>query len=283
MTSGVIPIAPWQLAFASVFVVAALCIMVVMKLGIARQYAWAALRGFVQVLILGYALSWLFHLDSGLMVIAVLLFMSGVASLTVAKRVSNVPGSIYPIIFTVLFFICLLITFTVTGLIVRVKPWYLPQYVIPIGGMVLGNSMTGIAIALERLFKDMDAREDEMRGMIALGATPKEAAMPSIRSALRAGLIPNINTLAAVGIVFIPGMMSGQILAGTAPYKAAPYQIVILLMVSAADAIGSALATRMLYRRRFNAEGAFIPFAPKKKPSFREKFSLPQKKNDNGH
>lgn len=282
MSSGVIPIAPWQLAFAGVFVVAALSIMIVMKLGIARQYAWAAVRGFVQVMILGYVLSWLFHLDSGLIIVAVLLFMSGVASLTVAKRVNSVPGRISPRIFVVLFFICMLITFTVTGLIVRVKPWYLPQYVIPIGGMVLGNAMTGVSIALERLFRDMDGREDEIRGMLALGATPREAAASSIRAALRAGLIPNINTLAAVGIVFIPGMMSGQILAGTPPFKAAPYQIVILFMVSAADAIGSMLATQLLYRRHFNEQGAFVVFAPQKKRSFREKLHFTAKNPTQG-
>ena len=267
MTSGVIPISLGQLAFAAVFVIAAFCVMVGMKLGLAREYLWAAIRGSLQVLALGYVLSWLFHLESGLVVLSVLLFMSGVASLTIAKRVKSIPGTIVPSAFVVLFFICLLITFTVTGLIVQVRPWYLPQYVIPVAGMVLGNGMTGIAIALNALYRDMESREDEIRGLVALGATPYEAAQPSIRAALRAGLIPNINTLAAVGIVFIPGMMSGQILAGTAPSKAAPYQIVILFMVSAADAIGSMLATLILYKRHFAPNGAFV------------KLNLPQKKS----
>lgn len=278
MTSGVIPISFGQLAFATLFVLAAFGVMVGMKLGIARDYIVAAARGCCQVLLLGYVLSWLFHLESGLVVIAVLLFMSGVASLIVAKRVQNVPGRISPSIFVVLFFICMLITFTVTGLIVRVRPWYMPHYVIPIAGMVLGNGMTGVAIALERLYRDMDSREDEIRGLIALGATPREAALPSIRAALRAGLIPNINTLAAVGIVFIPGMMSGQILAGTAPFKAAPYQIVILFMVSAADAIGSVLATQLLYKRHFNEQGAFVSIMPAPKQTLREKITASIKK-----
>ena len=90
-----------------------------------------------------------------------------------------------------------------------------------------------------------------MLALTALGATPWEAAAPSVRTALRAGLIPTINSMAAVGIVFIPGMMTGQILAGADPLAATGYQIVVMLMVAAATALGSVLAVLLSYRRRF--------------------------------
>ena len=90
------------------------------------------------------------------------------------------------------------------------------------------------------------------------GATPWEAAHPSIRDALRAGLIPTINSMAAVGIVFIPGMMAGQILAGADPVTATGYQIVVMLMVAAATALGSVIALLLTYRRRFTADGVFL-------------------------
>ena len=150
------------------------------------------------------------------------------------------------------------VTFAVTGLVVQVEPWYEARYVIPIAGMVLGNSMNGIALTLERVFADLQAREAEVLSLTALGATPWEAARDSIRAAVRAGLIPTINSMAAVGIVFIPGMMTGQVLAGVDPVDAAGYQIVVMLMVSAATALGSILTVLLSYRKRFSAEGVYL-------------------------
>ncbi|MEN6430930.1 MAG: ABC transporter permease, partial [Coriobacteriales bacterium] len=150
------------------------------------------------------------------------------------------------------------VTFAVTGIVIRVPVWYEPRYVIPIAGMVLGNSMTGIALSLERLFSDLDAHSEEVLGTLALGASPWEAARGAVRSSLRAGLIPTINSMAAAGIVFIPGMMSGQVLAGADPLEAAKYQVVVMLMVSAATAVGSIIAVTLAYRRRFSADGAYL-------------------------
>lgn len=264
-TSSIIHIAPWQLAFASIFVVAVIIIIASLRLGVARQFAFAALRTYVQVLALGYVLAWIFHLDKPLVIFAILLIMIGTASMTVAKRADMIPRPVAPAVFVVLFMVCTVVAVLVTTVIVGVKPWYTPQYLVPIAGMILGNSMSGMAIALERLYRDMDARTDEIRGLVALGATPREAADASIRAALKAGIIPGMNTLATAGIVFIPGMMSGQILAGVSPSVAAPYQIVILFMVGAADVIGSTLATLFIYRRHFDAQGAFkeLPAASK--------------------
>lgn len=259
MSPSVIAVGPWQLALTTIFVVAVLLIIGVMRLGLAKQYAIGALRTYVQVLALGYVLSWIFNLDSGLIILAILVGMTGAAALTSAKRVSGVPGTLVPVIFGVLFVVMLVITFTVTGLVVQVEPWYKPQYVIPIAGMVLGNSMSGMAIALERLFRDMELRRDEINGLVALGATPREAADSSIRAALRAGLIPGINSLSAAGIVFIPGMMSGQILAGASPLQAAPYQIIVLVMISCADIIGSTVAILITFKRNFDERGSLLP------------------------
>jgi len=104
----------------------------------------------------------------------------------------------------------------------------------------------------------MDSRSDELLAMTALGATPWEAAYPSVRTALRAGLIPAINSMAAAGLVFIPGMMTGQILAGADPLEATKYQIVVMLMVAAAEVVGAVLAVLMAYGKRFSAEGVFL-------------------------
>jgi putative ABC transport system permease protein len=184
--------------------------------------------------------------------------MTAVAALTIAKRTPHAPKGTTGISFLAMLVVGMFITFTVTGVIVQVEPWYLPRYVIPIAGMVLGNSMNGIALALERTFSDMDSRSGEMLALTALGATPWEAASPSIRQAMRAAMIPGINTLSAAGIVFIPGMMAGQLLAGADPLTAAPYQIVVMVMVATADVLGSTLAVLLTYRRRFSADDVYL-------------------------
>jgi putative ABC transport system permease protein len=135
---------------------------------------------------------------------------------------------------------------------------YGARVVIPIAGMILGNSMSAMAVALDRLFADMDSRVDEILALTALGATALEAAQPSIRSSIRAGLIPTLASMAAAGVVSIPGMMTGQILAGADPFGAAKYQIVVLLMISASTTVCNMLAVRLTYRKRFDVEGFFI-------------------------
>jgi len=257
-TGGVILIGGWQLALATGLMVFAGALSVALKLGLAGQLAVATVRTYAQLLALGLILGWLFGLDSPFAVIGVLVVMTGVAALTISRRAPDAPAGSMGISFVVMLVVGMFITFVVTGAIVRVDPWYLPRYVIPIAGMVLGNSMNGIALALERAFSDMDARSGEILAMTALGASPWEAAAPSIRKAMRAAMIPGINTLSAAGIVFIPGMMAGQLLAGADPMAAAPYQIVVMVMVATADITGSTLALLLTYRRRFTPDGVFL-------------------------
>jgi len=255
---GVILIGPWQLALATLFVVFVGVLSIRLSLGITKDLAIATVRTYVQLLALGFVLRWVFGIDSPWLVVGLVLLMVLAAARILVKRSPDAPPGIFGSAFVSMALTGFLITFSVTGVIIQVDPWYLPQYVIPLAGMVIGNSMNGIALALERMFADLDRREDEVLALTALGATPWEAAHPAIRDALRAGLIPTINSMAAAGIVFIPGMMSGQILAGADPVTATGYQIVVMLMVAAATALGSVLALVLTYRRRFSADGVFL-------------------------
>ena len=255
---GVIPIG-WQgLAMATVFVIFVGIVSIRMSLGITKDLAIATVRTYVQLLALGFVLRWVFGINSPWLVVGLILVMVLAAAQIVLKRSPDAPRGIFGSAFVAMALTGFIVTFAVTGVIVQVQPWYLPQYVIPLAGMVLGNSMTGIALAIERLYSDFDAREDELLALTALGATPWEAAHGSIRDALRAGLIPTINSMAAAGIVFIPGMMAGQILAGADPVTATGYQIVVMLMVAAATAMGSVIALMLTYHRRFTADGVFL-------------------------
>ncbi len=258
LAGGVVAIGWPQLLLASGFVLVTGAIALWMQLGVTKDLAIAAARTYVQLLLLGLVLRWAFAADRWWWVIGILAIMTVAAARIILKRAPDAPSGLFLAAVTSMAVTGITVTFAVTGLVIGAEPWYSPRYVIPIAGMVLGNSMTGIALSLERVFADLDARAGEIRAMTALGASPWEAAHPSVRAALRAGLIPAINSMAAAGIVFIPGMMTGQILAGADPLEATKYQIVVMLMVAAAEIVGAALAVLMSYRRRFGADGVFL-------------------------
>jgi putative ABC transport system permease protein len=258
LAGGVVAIGWPQLLLASGFVLVTGAIALWMQLGVTKDLAVAAVRTYVQLLLLGLVLRWAFAADRWWWVVGILAIMTVAAARIILKRAPDAPSGLFLAAVTSMAVTGITVTFAVTGLVVGADPWYSPRYVIPIAGMVLGNSMTGIALSLERVFADLDARAGEIRAMTALGASPWEAAHPSVRAALRAGLIPAINAMAAAGIVFIPGMMTGQILAGADPLEATKYQIVVMLMVAAAEIVGAALAVLMSYRRRFSPDGVFL-------------------------
>lgn len=255
--TGVVAIGWLELALASSFILVAGGISIALGLGLERDLALATVRTYVQLLALGFVLTWVFANSNPWLTVGILALMIVVASRLVLKRAPDAPyGLMFDAILSMTI-VGVVVTFTVTGVIIQVEPWYEPRYVIPIAGMVLGNSMNGIALTLERVFSDLERRSEEVLALTALGARPWEAARDSIRVAVRAGMIPTINSMAAVGIVFIPGMMTGQILAGVDPIDAARYQIVVMLMVSAATALGSILTVLLSYRKRFDAEGVY--------------------------
>ena len=258
LAGGVVEIGVGQLLLSTGFVVVVGVLSLRLALGVERDIGIAAVRTFLQLIALGLVLRWVFGTDSPLVVLGILAFMMAAAAYTIVQRAPDAPPGILGSAMLTMLLTGFTVTFAVTGLIVRVEPWYEARYVIPIAGMVLGNSMNGIALALERTFADLDARSAELLALTSLGATPWEAAGDSVRVAVRAGLIPTINSMAAAGVVFIPGMMTGQILAGADPLAASYYQIVVMLMVSAATALGSVLAVVLSFRRRFDADGVYI-------------------------
>jgi putative ABC transport system permease protein len=150
------------------------------------------------------------------------------------------------------------VSYVVVELIVQARPWYMPEYFLPIGGMVIGNSMNAIAISLDRLFNELLRRRGEVELHVCLGATGAQASADMFRDAVRAGMIPSINSMMGVGLVFIPGMMTGQILAGSDPMVAVKYQIMVMLMLVGSTAIGSVLVISLVRRRCFDRDHRLI-------------------------
>lgn len=130
--------------------------------------------------------------------------------------------------------------------VVQPSPWYAARFTLPILGMLLGNTLSGVALVLDTMTTAVDRERRAIEGRLALGATRFEALSDILRRSLRTGLMPILNSMAAAGIVSLPGMMTGQILAGIDPVEAAKYQIMIMFLIVGATAVAvfaSALVT----------------------------------------
>ena len=137
-------------------------------------------------------------------------------------------------------------------LVIRVEPWYTPQYAIPLLGMLLGNTMTGIALALDRLTQNAWRDAPAIEARLALGATAAQAIADIRTEAMRAGMIPMLNAMAAAGIISLPGMMTGQILAGSPPWEAVKYQILIMFLIATGTGFGTVSAVALGAGRLFD-------------------------------
>jgi putative ABC transport system permease protein len=252
----VIPIGNFELLLALLFMLVTVSIVLWLGLGLAKKLTIATLRCYGQLLLLGFVLAFVFTHDSPWLTIGAFLVMIGFGVQNIISLLKNSPYRLFWPVLAAMTVTGIPITFAVTMLVIGVSPWYRAQYVIPLAGMVFGNSMAGIALAAERVFADLEGRRNEVRLLITLGATAWEASLPSVRSAVKAGLVPTINRTATVGVVAIPGMMTGQILAGANPLEAARYQIVVMLMLAAASSLGAISVALWSYKKAFDPSGA---------------------------
>jgi putative ABC transport system permease protein len=246
-----VDLAPVDLAIAASLMLIAGSVSIALRLGLERRLLWASTRTVVQLLLIGYVLGWVFDLSNVWVILAVSLLMIGAAGHAAVQRSSRTYPTILGRSFGTLVLCGLITTVTVTGVIIGAKPWYTPQYFISLLGMVLGNSLTGISLCVDALLDHLAERRDEIEMQLALGATRWEAARDAVSDSVRRGMIPIINTMMVVGIVSLPGMMTGQILAGADPLKAVKYQIVVMFMIAGATSAGCILIALLTFRRLF--------------------------------
>ena len=256
MNYDVVPISNLQLALSVILVVVAGLISAFLKLGLLKSLVWGTIRTFVQLTFIGYALKYVFSVNNLWLISVLVVIMCYIAARASVARTPNVQRYPMMMAFWSLLASTILVGLVVVRWIIDPEPWYTARIVIPIFGMILGNSMNGIALSLDRLYGEINARLPEIEGLLAFGATPWEAVMGSVKSAIRAGMTPTINSMMVVGLVSLPGMMTGQILGGADPHVAVRYQIVVMLMISAAVAIGCLLLVGLSYRRLFSQDGA---------------------------
>lgn len=251
---NVIALTPLDLMLAGSLVLLLAILAILMQLGVARSLLVAAIRTTVQLLLIGLVLKTLFENVHLAWVSLLAMVMLLVAGREVMARQHRRFGGIWGYgLGTLSMFVSAFAT-TIFALlaIVGTEPWYEPQYAIPLLGMMLGNTMNGVALALDRLTTSAWQQRGVIEARLSLGQEWRVAIGDITRESVRVGMIPIINAMAAAGIVSLPGMMTGQILSGTPPLEAVKYQILIMFMIAAGTGFATMAAGWIGARRLFD-------------------------------
>ncbi len=239
----------WILLTSLVLLVIAVVLSRLKSLGLEWDMAIATIRGGIQIMAMGFLLFLIFQLDDLLLASVMLAFiavMVMVATYTSARRASDLPQPAHATFWGIA--VASLVTLGVmAGL--RILPTR-PEFLIPIAGMVVGNSMNTTSLALNRLFGEVRGHRSRIEARMLLGADAETALRPHLRSSVKSSLIPTVDSLKTLGIVFIPGGMTGMLIGGVDPIWAAQYQLVIYFMIfsscTLATTVSTAIASRQL-------------------------------------
>ncbi len=209
--------------------------------------AVAVARSFLQLTAVGFVIALVFEGDSLVLVVALIAVMALFGAFTARRRAPSVPKAFLPLL------IALGLAGTATLVLLVVLGVFSPEprYLVPLGGMVIGNSMTAAAVALNRLGDEVTASRREIEATLALGATATQAARPIVRRSLRSGVIPLIDSTKTTGVIFFPGIMVGLLVAGAEPLDAVRLQLIILYMLLGSVSIASVTAVVLAQRNFF--------------------------------
>ncbi|QSJ14195.1 iron export ABC transporter permease subunit FetB [Nostoc sp. UHCC 0702] len=228
------------------------------KLGLELNLAIATGRTILQLLVLGYVLDFIFALDDAWAVLAILTIMLTITAIVARNRISQKIPYVLPLVWGAILISTALTLVYTNLLIIQPERWYEPRYVIPFAGMMLGNAMNAAAIAGERLVNTINTSRLEIETHLSLGATPQQAVTQYRKEAIRAALIPTLNQMMLVGMVALPGITTGQLLAGVKPLDAVSYEILIIFMVAVANLLTTVLVTKGLCRQFFNSAAQLV-------------------------
>jgi putative ABC transport system permease protein len=251
---GAISLSALDLALASTLVLLLGFISWRMRFGIERRLLVSALRTTIQLSLIGIVLKVLFENATLLWVALLALLMLLVAGREVTarqeRRFAGWWG--YGVGTLSMFISAFTVTVLALVLLIQPTPWYLPQYAIPLLGMLLGNTMNGISLGLDRLTSTAWQQRQVIEAKLMLGQSASNAISDIRRESMRVGLVPIVNAMAAAGVISLPGMMTGQILAGSPPLEAVKYQILIMFLIASGTGFGTLAAVWLGSRRLFD-------------------------------
>lgn len=243
-----------DLAIGALLVVALAGATYATRLGLERDMLIAAVRTVLQLALIGFVLETLFAFAAlqwvALMALAMLLIAGREVMARQKRRL--IGGWAFGIGTVSMFISSFTVTILALVVIIGPDPWYTPQYAIPLLGMMLGNTMTGVALSLDRLTEGAWRQRAVIEQRLMLGQPWAEAVADIRRDAMRSGMIPMINAMATAGVVSLPGMMTGQILAGSPPALAVKYQILVMFIITVGTGFGTMAAVLFGSRRLFD-------------------------------
>ncbi|MFQ5672649.1 MAG: iron export ABC transporter permease subunit FetB [Nitrospinales bacterium] len=239
-----------SLVLAYGLVIAALLISYYNDLRLERDLVYSSLRATLQLILVGFILEAVLKIDRMDYLAGILLFMCGVAAVISGKRGEKIPRARW-------------VAFAGIGVGSFSTFWVLhlagvipseARYVIPLGGMIIGNAMKASSLTLNRLTGELEQQRPRIETLLALGANARQAAAQPVCQAVRAAMIPTIDTLKTVGLVHLPGIMTGFIIAGGSPLTAVKYQLAVMYMIAGATGITCLIVTLLAYRQCFTAD-----------------------------
>ncbi|MFZ5946243.1 MAG: ABC transporter permease [Bacillota bacterium] len=242
-----------QLISAYVFIAVLLVIVRLKGIPREREILLGSIRMTVQLILVGYLLAYVFENSNPLYTIIIIAVMEVFAVFNIFNRVKRELSSrLKKVIAYAVVMGTLVGQFYFILIVLKLSPWFEPRYFIPIAGMMIGNSMTGISLGVDRLLDGFYAKKNLVESALMLGATPKAASREIVNSSFDAAVLPTINSMVGMGIVFLPGMMTGQILSGTSPLIAIEYQIAIMLGIVGCVSLTVFIFVQMAYKTFFN-------------------------------
>jgi UDP-glucose/iron transport system permease protein len=246
MTVG-IDVSLGQVAAALVLVAIAIAVSFWQRAGLEEEIGIAVVRSFIQLTAIGFVITFIFDQDQIVFVVALIAIMVGFGALTARHRARKVPNAFWPLV------VALAVAATATlGLVVALGVFEPePRFLVPVGGMVVGNSMTASAVALNRLGDEVHSSAREIEATLALGATSTEAAAPIVRRSLRSGMIALVDSTKTTGLIFFPGTMVGMLLAGAEPEDAVRLQLILLYTLLGSVALAGLISIALAYRNFF--------------------------------
>jgi putative ABC transport system permease protein len=238
------------LGFTLLFVVVTMLVSVWKKLGLERDIAIATVRAAAQLLAVGYVLHFVFHSEKTWLLVAIIVLMIGIASWNAAQKVRELRGAVWRIAIAIAFTEGLLMSILLGLGIVDATA----QYIIPLSGMSIGSSMIAAGLFFHHLNREVQSSRGEIETLLALGATAKQAIQISLKRSVKFSMIPTIDAMKTVGLVQLPGMMTGMIVAGADPVEAVRYQILIAFSLACSTAVMSMLLSQFCYRLWFTKD-----------------------------
>ncbi len=236
-----IALSNWDLVLAALLILINGALSIALSLGLERQLLISTIRMIVQLTLVGLVLTTLFShvspLWTGLAALAMIAFAGREVTARQERRLAG--GWSYGLGTGCMLFAAGVVTIFALSTQVSPDPWYHPRYAIPLLGMVLGNTMTGVSLGLHTLTSTLTRERAAVEARLMLGANRHEALLPVTRTAMKAAMMPIINSMAAIGLVALPGMMTGQILAGADPAEAVKYQILVMFLIAGGTSIGA--------------------------------------------